>query len=202
MSRFVSSGISCSFASPVSGRPGPLNSLPRCRTLIAVRSRRPPRFTATLLGIFLGYVGITEARQAGTTAASGSARLDPQTLFAQGQAALQSGDLDAANTAFRNVLAVDPRSGAAYANLGVVAMRRKQWNSALSLLHRAEQLEPKMTGIRLNIGLVSFRRGDYAGAIAPLSSVVLRPAGLHTRPLPARPVSALHRTLCRRRCDA
>src|SRR4029077_8997565 len=30
----------------------------------------------------------------------------------------------------------------------------------------------KMAGVRLNIGLVKYRRGDYPGAIEPLASVV------------------------------
>ena len=51
-------------------------------------------------------------------------------------------------------------------------MRRKQWDHALALLQKAEKLDPKMTGIRLNIGLVKYRRGDYAGAIRPLAAVV------------------------------
>ncbi|HKV26460.1 MAG TPA: tetratricopeptide repeat protein [Candidatus Acidoferrum sp.] len=97
---------------------------------------------------------------------------DPRVSFEQGQAALRSGDLAAAEAAFRRVLAVDPQSGAAYANLGVIAMRRKEWDHALLLLQKAEQLEPKMTGIRLNIGLANYRRGDYAAAIAPFESVV------------------------------
>src|SRR5580692_3486213 len=98
--------------------------------------------------------------------------IDPKAAFEQGQAALQSGDLASAETAFRRVLSVDPQSGAAYANLGVIAMRRKEWDHALALLRKAEKLEPKMSGIRLNIGLVKYRRGDYAGAVAPLASVV------------------------------
>jgi cytochrome c-type biogenesis protein CcmH/NrfG len=69
-------------------------------------------------------------------------------------------------------MAADRRAGAAYANLGVIAMRRKDWDHALSLLQRAAKLEPKMAGVRLDIGLVNYRRGDYAGAIAPLASVV------------------------------
>src|SRR6266568_1665189 len=67
---------------------------------------------------------------------------------------------------------VDPRAGAAYSNLGVIAMRRKQWGHAIALLQKAEKLEPKMAGIRLNIGLVEYRRGNYGAAIAPLASVV------------------------------
>jgi tetratricopeptide (TPR) repeat protein len=70
------------------------------------------------------------------------------------------------------VVALDPRSGAAYSNLAVIAMRRKNWDQAITLLRKAERLEPKMTGIRLNIGLAEYRRANYAAAIGPLSSVV------------------------------
>src|SRR6266852_8302059 len=114
----------------------------------------------------------SSASQVRAAAASGPAVADLQKTFAEGEAALQRGELDAPEAAFRKVLAADPRSGAAYANLGVIAMRRKEWDHALSLLQRAEKLEPKMAGIRLDIGLVKYRRGDYAGAIAPLASVV------------------------------
>ncbi|PYK07998.1 MAG: hypothetical protein DME61_11305 [Verrucomicrobia bacterium] len=99
-------------------------------------------------------------------------RLDPQAWFAMGQTALQAGDLEAAEAAFRQVLSVDPRAGSAYANLGVIAMRRKEWDRAIVLLRKAEKLEPKITGIRLNIGLVEYRRGNYAAAIALFSSVL------------------------------
>jgi tetratricopeptide (TPR) repeat protein len=98
--------------------------------------------------------------------------VDPKVWFAKGQAALQAGDLDGAEAAFRQVLVADPKAGSAYANLGVIAMRRKDWDHAIGLLHRAEKLEPKMAGIRLNIGLVEYRRGNYAAAIAPFASVL------------------------------
>jgi tetratricopeptide (TPR) repeat protein len=97
---------------------------------------------------------------------------DAQAWFQKGQAALQSGDLAGAEQAFHKVLTVDPTAGAAYANLGVVAMRRKQWDQALKLLRKAQRLSPKITGIRLNIGLVEFHRGNYPEAIGPFESVV------------------------------
>jgi len=97
---------------------------------------------------------------------------DAKAWFAKGQAALQSGDLDSAEQAFRKVLAADPTAGAAYANLGVIAMRRKNWDEAFKDLKKAEKLAPRMAGVRLNIGLVEFRLGNYAEAIAPLQSVL------------------------------
>lgn len=109
-----------------------------------------------------------------TAAARGSTQqsFSTKAQFEEGQKALQDGDLDTAEAAFRKVLAVDPRSAGAYANLGVVAMRRKEWDRALGFLQKAAKLAPNVSGIRLNIGLVKFRRGDYAEAIPPLSSVV------------------------------
>jgi Flp pilus assembly protein TadD len=111
-------------------------------------------------------------QQPATAPATATQKRDPQALFAKGQTALQSGDLDAAEAAFRRVIALDPRAGAAYSNLGVIAMRRKEWDRAITLLQKAEKLEPKMAGIRLNIGLAQYRRGNYAAAIAPLSCVL------------------------------
>lgn len=105
-------------------------------------------------------------------AAPASSHNDPKVLFARGEAALRRGDLHQAEISFRAVIAADPRAGSAYANLGVIAMRRKEWDHALALLQKASTLEPKMSGIRLNIGLVQFRRADYAAAVAPLSTVL------------------------------
>jgi tetratricopeptide (TPR) repeat protein len=99
-------------------------------------------------------------------------RVDPRAAFAAGQNALRDGDLSAAEQAFERVLTVDPRSAASYANLGVIAMRRKEWDHALELLRKAEHLDPKMAGIRLNIGITEFRRANYGAAIPPLSSVL------------------------------
>jgi len=100
------------------------------------------------------------------------AQADPQQLFLEGQSALQKGNLDEAEKAFRAVLALNPQVAGAYANLGVVYMRRKQWSRALEMLHKAEHLAPQVAGVRLNIGLVHYRQNDFRGAIAPFESVV------------------------------
>jgi tetratricopeptide (TPR) repeat protein len=95
-----------------------------------------------------------------------------QQLFEQGEAALRQGDLPAAEQAFRGVLARDPQVAGAYANLGVVYMRRKQWRVALEVLEKAEHLAPQVAGIRLNIGLVHYRQNDFRNAIPAFESVV------------------------------
>src|SRR5437868_7703364 len=97
---------------------------------------------------------------------------DPQQLFHEGETALQKNRLDLAERACRSVLTIDPQSTGAYANLGVVYMRRREWTQALEMLHKAEHLAPQVPGIRLNIGLVYYRQNDFRSAIVPFESVV------------------------------
>lgn len=97
---------------------------------------------------------------------------DPAQLFQAGQNALQQGRLDEAENNFRQVISIDPQVGGAYANLGVVYMRRKHWQKALQMLNKAEQLMPDVAGIRLNIGLAYYRQNEFLKAIPPFESVV------------------------------
>jgi tetratricopeptide (TPR) repeat protein len=99
-------------------------------------------------------------------------QLDPPRLFQQGEEALKGGKLDEAERDFHQILTLDPQAGVAYANLGVVYMRRKQWSKALEMLTRAEQLLPQIAGIRLNIGLAYYRQSEFLQAIPAFESVV------------------------------
>jgi tetratricopeptide (TPR) repeat protein len=106
------------------------------------------------------------------TASTASATKDPEEIFREGQEALNHGQLDSAERDFRAVLMADPQAGAAYANLGVVYMRRKQWTKALEMLRKAEKHLPQVPGIRLNIGLVYYRQNEFLKAIPSFESAV------------------------------
>jgi tetratricopeptide (TPR) repeat protein len=114
-------------------------------------------------------------------AATSSSQQNPAQLFQAGQDALQQGRLNEAENDFRRLISIDPQLGGAYANLGVVYMRRKQWQKALQMLNKAEQLMPDVAGIRLNIGLAYYRQNEFLKAIPPFESVV------HEQPTAAQP---------------
>jgi len=116
--------------------------------------------------------GVSAQSTAKVGAGAAQAARDPQKLFAAGEAALHAGKLDDAEHKFRQVLAINPGVAGAYANLGVIHMRRKQWPQALEMLHKAEKLAPDIAGIRLNIGLVYYRQNNFLAAIHPFESVV------------------------------
>ena len=140
------------------------------------------RITFTVGVVFLSVAGaaqqpqtagagaIHEQRSNGASAQTKA--IDPAQLFQRGQDALNRGQLEEAERDFREVLSVDPKAGPAYANLGVVYMRRKQWPKALDMLGKAERLMPQVSGIRLNAGLVYYRQNEFLKAIPPFESVV------------------------------
>ena len=106
-------------------------------------------------------------------ARSGDAKTaDSAVLFQHGEQALKENRLGEAESNFRQVVQIDPQAGPAYANLGVVYMRRKQWARALETLNRAKELMPKVAGIRLNIGLAYYRQNEFLKAIPPFESVM------------------------------
>jgi tetratricopeptide (TPR) repeat protein len=120
----------------------------------------------------------------GTASVASAATGTPPEIFRTGQEALNHGQLDVAERDFRAVLAADPQAGAAYANLGVVYMRRKQWTKALEMLRHAERLLPQVPGIRLNIGLAYYRQNEFLKAIPSFESVVRdQPNALQARHL-------------------
>jgi tetratricopeptide (TPR) repeat protein len=112
-----------------------------------------------------------QPRNEASVASSGPAA-DVAQLFQAGQDALNRGHLNEAEHDFRQVLKLNPQLGGAYANLGVVYMRRKQWAQALDTLRKAEHLLPQVPGIRLNIGLAYYRQNEFLKAIRPFESVV------------------------------
>jgi tetratricopeptide (TPR) repeat protein len=121
------------------------------------------------LFLLFAATGPASAQNSGSTSA---AKPQPALIFQHGQDALNHSRLNEAEHDFRQILALDPQAGAAYANLGVVYMRRKQWTKAIEMLRQAEHLLPKVAGIRLNIGLAYYRQYEFLLAIPLFESVV------------------------------
>ncbi|MFZ0774803.1 MAG: tetratricopeptide repeat protein [Candidatus Sulfotelmatobacter sp.] len=114
----------------------------------------------------------TAANPRKSAPATASGAVDIAELLKAGADALNGGRLDEAERDFRQVLAANPQVGGAYANLGVVYMKRRQWTMALGPLRKAEHLLPHEAGIRLNIGLAYFRQNQFLKAIPAFESVV------------------------------
>jgi tetratricopeptide (TPR) repeat protein len=123
--------------------------------------------------------------------------IGPRQIFRQGEIALKSGDLAEAERAFKQCSLSTRIQPGAYANLGVIYMRRKQWPPALEMLEKADSLAPQVAEIRLNIGLVHHRQDDYTAAIPAFESVVLDAPSSQQGPILVGAVLFLQRALSR-----
>ena len=102
---------------------------------------------------------------------------NPKAAFDQAARALAAHDYAAAERGFREVLKLDPRSGAAYTNLGVVYMRTNRLDSAISALQEAKKLAPNLVGIDLNLGLAYYNKDAFAQAMPHFDRVMAADAG-------------------------
>jgi tetratricopeptide (TPR) repeat protein len=159
--------------SSIRNKPGLLRTLPRALST--------PLPSLLLLAVVIGPANAQNSAptppanpQTGNAAAAATenAKQPAALIFQHGQDALNHGRLDEAEHDFHQILALDPQAGAAYANLGVVYMRRKQWTKALEMLRKAEHRMPQVAGIRLNIGLAYYHQHEFLLAIPPFESVV------------------------------
>ena len=62
----------------------------------------------------------------------------PAAIFPKGKEATQNGQLSLGEEDFRPVIALGPKSSAAYVNLDLAYMREKRWDDSLVQLHKAE----------------------------------------------------------------
>ena len=119
-------------------------------------------------------------RQTGTPSSAG------QAAMAHAVDLHRSGQLDAAASAYRDILARSPRDFDASHMLGVVALQQGQLETAQDLLTRALALRPRDAAAMGNLGIAYLRRGllnearqwfEKALKIAPNSPVALSNMG-------------------------
>src|SRR5262249_29243804 len=101
---------------------------------------RPPAQLVMFLTLFVLRVG-----------AQGTPAQDARAIFERAQRALVKKDYAAAERGFREGLRLDPKSVAAYTDLGVVYMRTERYDSAIRALLEAKKLAPNLPGIDLNL---------------------------------------------------
>ena len=97
---------------------------------------------------------------------------NPKIVFEEAQRALNAHDYAKAEQGFRDVIKIDPHSAAAYADLGVVYMRRSEYKRAIDAFKNAKKIAPEVAGIDLNLGLAYYHQNDFAAAIPPFTRVL------------------------------
>lgn len=89
-----------------------------------------------------------------------------------GLALMQSDQVDAAQAAFLQALALQPNHAYAHANLGGIAMSRKDYREAITRFSTAVKLDPSLINERINIGECQIALGQPEQAIATFRQVL------------------------------
>ncbi|HVG35477.1 MAG TPA: FG-GAP-like repeat-containing protein [Pyrinomonadaceae bacterium] len=109
--------------------------------------------------------------------------------FYVGLAALQVGDDVRAESSLTRATELVPEEPAAWANLGLLTLRQKNFDLAAERLSKAQSLAPDNGQINVLLGLLESERGRMAEAIAYLrKSVELDPKNLRARYLLAEQI--------------
>jgi tetratricopeptide (TPR) repeat protein len=87
-------------------------------------------------------------------------------------AAEQQGRYVEAETAWRSVSKDDPSNPEPYAHLGFIEAKQEYYEQAVPLYRSAFALDPKMPGLRLNLGLSLFKSGAMEDAIETLTPLL------------------------------
>lgn len=77
----------------------------------------------------------------------------------------REGKVPEAEAGWRALLSSQPNDSEAYAHLGLLEARQEHYKEALVLYRKALSLNPKIPGLRLNLGLSLFKTGELQSAI-------------------------------------
>ena len=77
----------------------------------------------------------------------------------------QAGRNVEAESAWRTLLKLQPRSAEAYAHLGFLESQQQRYAQAIPLYRKALALDPRMPALRMNLGLALFKAGELRDAI-------------------------------------
>ncbi len=87
----------------------------------------------------------------------------------------QRGELPDAEAAWRAVLKAQPGNAEALAHLGLIASHEEHYKDAAAYYRKALAIDPKLPGVRLNLGLALFKGGEMKEA-APVFAQLLKSA--------------------------
>ncbi len=127
-------------------------------------------------GLFLATlalaIGSSGCEPSGLPDPDSSRYAETVSAFYRGVAAAQVGESGVAEASFRRVTELAPLEPAGWADLGLVALQRRELEQAASLLAEARSLAPEDSRIRLISALVERERGRTDSATAQLRRAV------------------------------
>src|SRR5579872_2441916 len=144
------------------GQPGTV--LESCQSqsgkLVLRKTVRYPLFLSILIALLL------------STGAAQSAGQSIENLAARAEQFENEGKWQEAESAYREILKIDPRSIAALNRLGAIAVHQQQFRAGIEYYKQALDLNPAEFGTNVNLGIAYIKQQDYRHAVPPLERAV------------------------------
>lgn len=134
------------------------------------------RWTSVVAAVLLAGCGAATGPE--KPAADAPLAIDPriENRFRDGIAAMRAERLSKAEEVFREIVEREPRYFGPHLNLGIIHIRRGEYQQAEKALYRATQLKPASPELHNQYGMLYFHLGRFADADAAFSKAVeLRP---------------------------
>jgi cytochrome c-type biogenesis protein CcmH/NrfG len=129
-------------------------------------------FTLILLALLLSTLTAACSRGGHLPDKSSQEYRDAVRAFYVGLAALQVGEETHAEEGLTRVTQLAPGEPAAWANLGLLSIKQREFDVAAQRLEKARELEPKNSRIILAQATLASSRGDLAGATSLLRRAI------------------------------
>jgi protein O-GlcNAc transferase len=97
---------------------------------------------------------------------------DTSALMNIGYANLKTGDFDAAEKAYREMVAVDANSAAGHYDLGIALKSKDQIEAAQHEFREAIRLDPSLAQAHYSLGISDWQLGDFAGLAEEMRAAI------------------------------
>jgi protein O-GlcNAc transferase len=97
---------------------------------------------------------------------------DTSALMNIGYADLKTGDFDAAEKAYREMIAIDANSAAGHYDLGIALKSKDQIEAAQQEFREAIRLDPSLAQAHYSLGISDWQLGDFAGLAEEMRAAI------------------------------
>jgi len=95
-------------------------------------------------------------------------------LYSEAKSAEEGGDMAAAVAKYKSILAIAPRLGPAYNNLGALYLKQREYRKAAAILKQGLAVDPTMYPATVLLGISLYEAGEYSAARDPLEDAIRR----------------------------
>lgn len=120
------------------------------------------------LVVWAGLTSGCATNNAGVSGVHGN----PEVIGGRANAELNKGDFNAAIADYTEIITLDPKLPAPYANRGLAKQAKGDLNGAIADDDKAIELDPNFAAAYHNRGLVKMDQHDFAGAVADFSKAI------------------------------